>query len=180
MTNSMNNDDIVYKGINRQKIIASDKKKKSQTTVKKPKIIELVEAVAGKNMTILDFGCGYEQPHVNRLTQNGFKNVHGHDFSCPNPNIKRGHFDIVYANDVLHILPSDHALYLTLMDIAGYLNPTGVFYCNFNYPRALRKTSNKQMKGFLKEIFSEVFTLNTDVPNKMPLWGCRLEEDVTE
>ncbi len=139
----------------------------------------LVAGVADSTSYILDFGCGTDCDSVKRLQALGFKRVYKHDLLVSD-NPPRGQFDYVIVQNVLNTIPSDFTLYLTLMDIAGYVKDDGI--CVMDFPKHFRamRVGNLTMKGFVNEVFAEIFTVTSDKQNRVPVWVCRLAKDINE
>ena len=139
----------------------------------------IVSNLAKKRDKILDFGCGRGRISMNHLKQCGFTQVYGYDLVLSDAPAY-GQFDYIYVQNVLNSIPSDLSLYLTLMDIAGFIKDDGV--CIMDYPLKKRslKMSNLAMKGLVNEVFHEVFTLTSDKKNHTPIWACKLTEDINE
>lgn len=159
----------------------SDRKKILETncSTKSFKPTHIVSGTANCNSYILDFGCGHGQVSVAHLKTLGFKRVYAHDFTVSD-NPPRGKFDYVIVQNVLNTIPSDFTLYLTLLDIAGYIKDDGICVMDFpNHYRAI-KAGNLTMKGMVSEVFKEVFTLTSDKKNHIPVWACRLAKDINE
>ena len=104
-----------------------------------------VESIVGPGWRVLDFGCGPAQLHVQRLRESTGAQVVGYDLNMPWP---RGHFDLVYASNVLNVQPNIHHLNSTLSELHYH---QGEGRLVVNYPSDPRK-AGLSLRDLIKHI----------------------------
>jgi len=97
----------------------------------------LVKEMAGKDDSILDFGCGPGQRHVRALRAAGFRDVTGYDFGEEFLGALDRRYQLVYASNVINVCLSEAQVRRTLMMIKDLLRPDGTWVVN--YPSDPRK-----------------------------------------
>lgn len=113
-----------------------------------------------KEKKILDFGCGSEFIQGKYLRELGF-DVDGWDFGANKPKDCVAElnqiYDVVYASNVLNVLPTAGALRETLIQIRNCLKDGGLFIAN--YPQSPRKSgfTMAMMESLLIFFFGENF-----------------------
>lgn len=113
-----------------------------------------------KDKKILDFGCGSEFIQGKYLRELGF-NVDGWDFGANKPKDcvpeLNQIYDVVYASNVLNVLPTADAIRETLIQIRNCLKDSGLFIAN--YPQSPRKSgfTMAMMECLLRFFFGENF-----------------------
>lgn len=111
-----------------------------------------------KDKKILDFGCGSEFIQGKYLRELGF-DVDGWDFGVNKPQDcvieLNAIYDVVYASNVLNVLPTGIALRETLIQIRSCLKDGALFIAN--YPQSPRKLglTMATMECLLRFFFGE-------------------------
>ena len=111
-----------------------------------------------KNKKILDFGCGSEFIQGKYLRELGF-DVDGWDFGANKPQDCVAElnqiYDVVYASNVLNVLPAGGALRETLIQIRSCLKDGALLIAN--YPQSPRKSGYTMatMECLLRFFFGE-------------------------
>jgi 16S rRNA A1518/A1519 N6-dimethyltransferase RsmA/KsgA/DIM1 with predicted DNA glycosylase/AP lyase activity len=140
---------------------------------RKQSLPKIVESVAKKTDTILDFGAGKDAFGTKYLREKGFdvtayeigKNaVEGlHD-----PKATHRRYDVVFASSVLNIQPEISDICNVVMDVQACMNKSGKFICNL--PRPIKsKVDVEYLASILRLGFQGGIT---KVKNGSPTWVC--------
>lgn len=120
-----------------------------------------VEKYAKDDDAILDYGAGYEAIHTMYLRSKGLY-VTAYDVgNNVNPDIHKKDalkfiYDVIFASNVLNVLPSDKLVEDCIVEIAATLDYSGLFICNFpNSPRKSNLTF-KEVQSLLLSYFDDV------------------------
>ncbi len=144
---------------------AYDTSKRKGFIAERAIVPRVVEVFAGPTNTLLDFGAGKHATHTLRMRANGFHvtayeqpefaNSAIHDVNA----LKR-QYDIVFASNVLNVLPNRKAVVETLEQIRSAAGGLVVF----NYPVSPRKwTAKNYPKGVPAEVINRLIQQVFDV-----------------
>ena len=139
-----------------------------------------VRELIPKGHLVLDFGAGKHAAHAQALRADGWRLVDAHEFGDNvDPELhlgyygmegKAGHYDCVYASNVLNV-QGDRAMMLeTLHQVAYFMHHRAVFICN--YPASPRKSTMKagEVIHLLESIFQDVDVVGG---NQAPVFVCK-------
>lgn len=130
----------------------------------------LVAVMARPDDAILDYGCGKDRLHVNRLSESGFR-VSGYDLSIPeSKGALDTWYDIVYASNVLNVQPTKAKISEVVDNIADCVKNSGVFLVN--YPESPRKSDAtvEEVESVLKTYYHNVLRIAGS--DRAPVWKC--------
>ena len=134
-----------------------------------PRIVQNLIPTESK---VLDFGAGKDAIHAARLERLGY-DVDAYEFGqnvCAGvheESIKTGHYDVVYASNVLNVQCRYKMLHRALLDVHDALRIGGVFIANYpTKPRKMPSCTPKDMSYALQLVFGSTPMLVVDVMGK--------------